>query len=51
MVRRDNPDFVYLTQKDKFEAIVEEDAIEQGRVAFNFDPERDARREVERNRH
>jgi preprotein translocase subunit SecA len=24
MVRRDNPDFVYLTQKDKFQAIVED---------------------------
>jgi AcrR family transcriptional regulator len=35
--------YVYFADKSRlFEAIVEEDAIEQGRVAFNFDPERDA---------
>jgi len=35
--------YVYFADKSRlFEAIVEEDAIEQGRVAFNFDPDRDA---------
>ena len=32
MIRKDNPDFVYLTQKDKFEAIIEDirDCVERG---------------------
>jgi preprotein translocase subunit SecA len=32
MIRKDNPDFVYLTQKDKFEAIIEDiqDCVKRG---------------------
>jgi AcrR family transcriptional regulator len=34
--------YVYFADKNRlFEAIVEEEAIEQGKVAFNFDPDRD----------
>src|ERR1700680_5224731 len=34
--------YVYFADKNRlFEAIVEEKALEQGKVAFNFDPERD----------
>jgi AcrR family transcriptional regulator len=34
--------YVYFADKNRlFEAIVEEESIEQGKVAFNFDPERD----------
>jgi AcrR family transcriptional regulator len=34
--------YVYFADKNRlFEAIVEEEAIEQGKVAYNFDPERD----------
>jgi AcrR family transcriptional regulator len=34
--------YVYFADKNRlFEAIVEEETIEQGRLAFNFDPERD----------
>jgi AcrR family transcriptional regulator len=34
--------YVYFADKNRlFEAIVEEEALEQGKVAFNFDPERD----------
>ncbi len=34
--------YVYFTDKNRlFEAIVEEEAFEQGKLAFNFDPERD----------
>src|SRR6201994_5162331 len=34
--------YVYFADKSRlFEAIVEEETIEQGKVAFNFDPERD----------
>jgi AcrR family transcriptional regulator len=34
--------YVYFADKNRlFEAIVEEEAFEQGKVAFNFDPERD----------
>src|SRR6201994_2898953 len=34
--------YVYFADKSRlFEAIVEEEAIEQGKVAFNFDPGRD----------
>jgi AcrR family transcriptional regulator len=34
--------YVYFADKSRlFEAIVEEESIEQGKVAFNFDPERD----------
>jgi AcrR family transcriptional regulator len=34
--------YVYFDDKNRlFEAIVEEEALEQGKVAFNFDPERD----------
>jgi AcrR family transcriptional regulator len=34
--------YVYFTDKSRlFEAIVEEESLEQGKVAFNFDPERD----------
>ena len=34
--------YVYFADKSRlFEAIVEEEALEQGNVAFNFDPERD----------
>ena len=34
--------YVYFADKNRlFEAIVEEEALEQGIVAFNFDPERD----------
>lgn len=34
--------YVYFADKHRlFEAIVEEEQIEQGKVAFNFDPERD----------
>jgi AcrR family transcriptional regulator len=36
--------YVYFADKSRlFEAIVEEESLEQGRVAFNFDPERDVR--------
>src|SRR3954447_10651583 len=35
--------YVYFADKNRlFEAIVEEEALEQGRMAFNFDPARDA---------
>jgi AcrR family transcriptional regulator len=35
--------YVYFADKNRlFEAIVEEESIEQSKVAFNFDPERDA---------
>src|SRR5467141_855464 len=34
--------YVYFADKNRlFEAIVEEETLEQGKVAFNFDPERD----------
>src|ERR1700682_913546 len=34
--------YVYFAEKNRwFEAIVEEEALEQGKVAFNFDPARD----------
>jgi AcrR family transcriptional regulator len=34
--------YVYFADKNRlFEAIVEEESLEQGRLAFNFDPERD----------
>jgi AcrR family transcriptional regulator len=34
--------YVYFTDKSRlFEAIVEEESLEQGKVAFNFDPQRD----------
>jgi AcrR family transcriptional regulator len=34
--------YVYFTDKSRlFEAIVEEESLEQGKVAFNFDPARD----------
>jgi AcrR family transcriptional regulator len=34
--------YVYFADKSRlFEAIVQEETLEQGRVAFNFDPERD----------
>jgi AcrR family transcriptional regulator len=34
--------YVYFADKNRlFEAIVEEESIEQGKLAFNFDPERD----------
>jgi len=34
--------YVYFADKNRlFEAIVEEESLEQGKVAFNFDPERD----------
>ena len=34
--------YVYFADKNRlFEAIVEEEALEQGKVAFNFDPDRD----------
>ncbi len=34
--------YVYFTDKNRlFEAIVEEEVLEQGKVAFNFDPARD----------
>ena len=34
--------YVYFADKSRlFEAIVEEEALEKGQVAFNFDPERD----------
>src|SRR5260370_8078716 len=34
--------YVYFADKSRlFEAIVEEETLEQGKVAFNFDPERD----------
>ena len=34
--------YVYFADKNRlFEAIVEEEVLEQGKVAFNFDPERD----------
>ena len=34
--------YVYFADKNRlFEAIVEEEALEQGKVAFDFDPERD----------
>ena len=33
--------YVYFADKNRlFEAIVEEEALDQGRIAFNFDPER-----------
>jgi AcrR family transcriptional regulator len=36
--------YVYFADKNRlFEAIVEEESLEQGEFAFNFDPERDAR--------
>ena len=36
--------YVYFADKNRlFEAIVEEESLEQGKVAFNFDPERDVR--------
>src|ERR1700710_205316 len=36
--------YVYFADKSRlFEAIVEEESLDQGRVAFNFDPERDVR--------
>ena len=35
--------YVYFADKNRlFEAIVEEESIEQGKIAFNFDPDRDA---------
>jgi AcrR family transcriptional regulator len=35
--------YVYFTDKNRlFEAIVEEEVLDQQKVAFNFDPERDA---------
>jgi AcrR family transcriptional regulator len=35
--------YVYFADKNRlFEAIVEEDSLEQGKLAFNFDPARDA---------
>jgi len=35
--------YVYFADKNRlFEAIVEEEALEQGKAAFNFDPARDA---------
>ena len=35
--------YVYFADKNRlFEAIVEEESLEQGKLAFNFDPERDA---------
>ena len=34
--------YVYFADKNRlFEAIVEQESLEQGKVAFNFDPERD----------
>src|SRR5689334_21715247 len=34
--------YVYFADKNRlFEAIVEEESLEQGRIAFNFDPARD----------
>src|SRR6478735_12492705 len=34
--------YVYFADKNRlFEAIVEEESIEQGKMAFNFDPDRD----------
>src|SRR5437868_15338725 len=34
--------YVYFADKNRlFEAIVEEESLEQGKVAFNFDPARD----------
>ena len=34
--------YVYFADKSRlFEAIVEEETLEQGKLAFNFDPERD----------
>ena len=34
--------YVYFTDKNRlFEAIVEEESLEQGQLTFNFDPERD----------
>jgi AcrR family transcriptional regulator len=36
--------YVYFADKSRlFEAIVEEETLEQGKVTFNFDPERDVR--------
>jgi AcrR family transcriptional regulator len=36
--------YVYFADKNRlFEAIVEEETLQQGKFAFNFDPERDAR--------
>src|ERR1700687_1196650 len=41
--------YVYFADKNRvFEAIVEEEALEQGKVAFNFDPERDVTRRCTR---
>ena len=35
--------YVYFADKSRlFEAIVEEEALEKGKIAFNFDPARDA---------
>src|SRR5271167_2998715 len=35
--------YVYFADKNRlFESIVEQEALEQGRIAFNFDPGRDA---------
>jgi AcrR family transcriptional regulator len=35
--------YVYFADKNRlFEAIVEQETLEQGKIAFNFDPERDA---------
>jgi AcrR family transcriptional regulator len=35
--------YVYFADKNRlFEAIVEQESLEQGKAAFNFDPERDA---------
>src|ERR1700726_1792761 len=34
--------YVYFADKNRlFEAIVEQESLEQGKAAFNFDPERD----------
>ena len=34
--------YVYFADKSRlFEAIVEDEALEQGKIAFNFDPARD----------
>src|SRR3979409_2293979 len=34
--------YVYFADKNRlFEAIVEQESLEQGKLAFNFDPERD----------
>jgi AcrR family transcriptional regulator len=37
--------YVYFADKNRlFEAIVEEESLEQGKMVFNFDPERRQRR-------